>query len=148
MTHSGGSSTGRFALPLLSLSLSLSPSPSSSDQTYVLRLIHFTLRGLELARLVKLYDFTTLNWLVATMKGSSDYLPLDHDGSKSSTDMEDDMLIHRLRLARSHSGSYMRFLTALAALLALVIYTSIIASVTWGMAKEERRHGTRFLGCK
>ncbi|OAQ84703.1 peptidase family M28 family [Purpureocillium lilacinum] len=80
------------------------------------------------------------------MKGSSDYLPLDHDGSKSSTDMEDDMLIHRLRLVRSHSGSYMRFLTALAALLALVIYTSIIASVTWGMAKEERRHGTRFLG--
>ncbi|KND92312.1 hypothetical protein TOPH_02918 [Tolypocladium ophioglossoides CBS 100239] len=79
------------------------------------------------------------------MKESSDYQPIDQDGPKSSSEMEDDMLISKHRSARSQRSRRMRPVIALAAVLILAVYTSIVVSVAWGMAKESRRHGTRFL---
>jgi hypothetical protein len=82
------------------------------------------------------------------MKESSVYQPVDHDDSKSSSEMEDDMLINKHRFTRSQRRQYMRPVIALIVVLALAVYTSIVVSVTWGMTKESRRHGTRFLKCK
>lgn len=81
------------------------------------------------------------------MKESSHYQPISDDDLKSSSEMEDDMLIRKMGFTRSRRTTGARLAIALAAVLALAIYTALVVSVAWGVNKESRRHGTRFLKC-
>ncbi|PNY29797.1 Uncharacterized protein TCAP_00291 [Tolypocladium capitatum] len=95
-----------------------------------------------------LNDSKTLSWLHQknAMNESAEYQPVNgYHEPKSSSETEGDMLISKDPPARRRRRSLTWPVIAIAAVLALAIYTSIVASVTWGIAKDGRRRGARFL---
>ncbi|GAB0139243.1 hypothetical protein EsDP_00007456 [Epichloe bromicola] len=80
------------------------------------------------------------------MKESSDYLPImSHDDTRSSSEMEGDCLTGKKNSARRLRNSCVQPVIAIVAVLALTAYTTIVASMTWNMTQQSRRHGMRFL---
>ncbi|KAK8146374.1 hypothetical protein G3M48_003204 [Beauveria asiatica] len=79
------------------------------------------------------------------MKEISEYQPIDTDESRSNLGTEDELFLSKHDCIRNRYRRFERWGCVTGAVLVLIVYTVVVASATWFMTKESRRHGTRFL---
>ncbi|KAM3548793.1 hypothetical protein MY1884_009024, partial [Beauveria asiatica] len=79
------------------------------------------------------------------MKEISEYQPIDTDESRSNLGTEDELFLSKHDFIRNRYRRFERWGCVTGAVLVLIVYTVVVASATWFMTKESRRHGTRFL---